>query len=212
MKKLFLIFFIICTALSFTLSGCSVEGSASPSDEWSRVSNLSQLKGSWKGSALLPVPEIDLLDLLGEDGIPPELMLLLGGKTTLPPESLEYSVLLTVTNELMETNVIINCGQYLKNAFGQSSATMLWMILKLYYLNSLQDMGQFLDGMTIGFTDKDFEINAIAGIPLQDAEMDFSIDENYPSGIFINRNKSKLKMYIEITEDYPWEFILQKQK
>ncbi|MDR0495666.1 MAG: hypothetical protein LBG95_08595 [Treponema sp.] len=193
--------------LGFFMLGCPTDR-GDHDDTWTKVTNLNEIKGTWEGSSSVMMPEMPLapfLEMMGEDNAE------IAAYEAFLPESLrqaplDYAIVMTVTDSSYEEKVVINCKSYLetvlKDTMLSGYESMIWALLKTelapYFLeNGIFEPGPLSDGISSYELTDNYEIIAEGGGPMPE---DPSISDDGGFSLYINQDKTKLKLIIEASD------------
>jgi hypothetical protein len=178
--------------------GCPNPNNA-PEDTYTKVTDPSEMIGSWEGSLTIQVPAQEEFDL--------------------PASSISYTLKITVTADEFTEVIDVDMNQYLTDFFGPDGKETMWAGIKTPSEYPEDDSGLSLGnpendfGFSFEYT-KDYHIKMTFSGAVSDFDLSEEIAEYAP---YINKDKTKMKIVLpeefnEYGEEGAMEFILYYTK
>ncbi|MDR1099303.1 MAG: hypothetical protein LBL28_02365 [Treponema sp.] len=159
------------------------------SENWTRITNFTEITGAWEGSSTIPIPPIPVSDTI-----------------SLPASFVDCTVTMTISSNDFTEIINMDMNKYLTDIAGAAGKLIVWEIIKESF-----EEAEVQEGAAVEFTDNYHVILTVSG---DVSQMEFT-DENIEYAPYINQNKTKIKIIlpedINALGNGPMEFILYKK-
>jgi hypothetical protein len=157
------------------------------SENWTRITNFTEITGTWEGSTTVPIPPM-----------PTE---------QLPASSIDCALTITVSSDNFTETINMDMNTYLTDIAGVMGKPIAWQLIK----NTFEGY-EAPEGMALEFTDA---YHVIQTATIDVSQMQFT-DETIAYAPYINEDKTKIKLVLpeditSILGEKPIEFILYKK-